>query len=114
MPPMTPARQRRTTAAPKPGTSRAARALGSTALALGSTALALVRPTARAMPWTSFLVAAGFGLALVTGPAVSHEALPHTDLANLLRAAAVCAGLGVAFLLDDPATNTTSTVATPR
>jgi hypothetical protein len=66
------------------------------------------------MAWTPFLVAAGLGLGLVCVPAVADLELGRTDVTSLLRFAMVFAGLGVAFLLDDPAVSTTSIVPTPR
>jgi hypothetical protein len=74
----------------------------------------LIRPAARAMPWAAFLAAAGVGLAIVGVPAAFPVTLTAEDLVNLLRAAAVCGALGVAFLLDDPATRTIATVPTAR
>ncbi|GGN44444.1 hypothetical protein FHR83_004508 [Actinoplanes campanulatus] len=74
----------------------------------------LVLPAARATPWTAFLAAAGVGLAIVAVPAVFRVELTVEDLVGLLRAAAVCGALGLAFLLDDPAARTIATVPTPR
>ncbi|WIM99004.1 hypothetical protein ACTOB_002632 [Actinoplanes oblitus] len=74
----------------------------------------LLRPAARATPWVAFLAAAGVGLAIVAVPAVLSVTLSPADLVGLLRAAAVCGALGVAFLLDDPAAATIATVPTPR
>ncbi|MBW6434805.1 hypothetical protein KZ829_13760 [Actinoplanes hulinensis] len=74
----------------------------------------LVFPAARATPWTAFLAAAGVGLAIVAVPAVLRVELTAEDLVGLLRAAAVCGALGLAFLLDDPAARTVATVPTPR
>jgi hypothetical protein len=78
------------------------------------TAVALLRPTARAMTWIPLLVAAAIGTAIVAVPVVTGLDLTPNDVANLLRFAAVFAGLGAAFLLDDPAATTTSVVPTPR
>ncbi|TDC84195.1 ABC transporter [Micromonospora sp. KC606] len=74
----------------------------------------LFRPVARAMPWWTFLAAAGLGLAIVTVPAATAVTLTGEDLVGLLRVAAVCGALGVGFLLDDPAARSIATVPTPR
>jgi hypothetical protein len=74
----------------------------------------LIRPAARAMPWTAFLVAAAVGLAIVGVPAAFPVLLSDEDLVGLLRAAAVCGALGAGFLLDDPAARTVATVPTSR
>jgi hypothetical protein len=78
------------------------------------TAAALLRPTARATAWIPLLVAAALGTAIVAVPVVAGLELTPNDVANLLRFAAVFAGLGAAFLLDDPAASTTSVVPAPR
>ncbi|MGN9907477.1 hypothetical protein ACTMTJ_07960 [Phytohabitans sp. LJ34] len=75
---------------------------------------ALLVPTARAMPWALFLAAAGLGLVIVAGPAVSTVSLRDEDLLGLLRVAAACGAVGIAFLLDDPAARSIATVPTPR
>ncbi|GGN92416.1 ABC transporter [Actinoplanes lobatus] len=74
----------------------------------------LVLPAARATPWTAFLAAAGVGLTIVAVPAALRVELTAEDLVGLLRAAAVCGALGLAFVLDDPAARTIATVPTPR
>jgi hypothetical protein len=78
------------------------------------TVVALVRPTAHAMKWGPFAVAAGVGLAVVIAPMAISDRLTAAHLATLLRLAAACGALGVAFLLDDPATRSTPTVPTSR
>jgi hypothetical protein len=75
---------------------------------------ALLVPTARAMSWLPFLAAAGFGLLIVAVPAAMSVVLSDEDLVRLLRLAALCGALGVAFLLDDPAARLIATVPTPR
>jgi hypothetical protein len=75
---------------------------------------ALLWPTARAMRWGSFLTAAAVGLAVVAVPSALTVELQAGDLTTLLRVAAVCAALGTAFLLDDPAEPTVRSVPTPR
>jgi hypothetical protein len=77
-------------------------------------AVLLVAPAAQAMPWRAFLAATGLALAIVAVPAATTVTLTDKDLVGLLRAAAICGALGVAFLLDDPAARTTATVPTPR
>lgn len=81
---------------------------------MARTMYALLRPTVRAITWGPFLAATGLGLAIVAIPAVTTVTLQDKDLTGLLRVAAVCAGLGVAFLLDDPAARSTATVPTSR
>lgn len=78
------------------------------------TAAALVRPTAHAMKWGTFAIAAGVGLAVVIVPMAWSNRLTAAHLATLLRLAAACGALGVAFLLDDPAARTTPAVPTSR
>jgi fluoroquinolone transport system permease protein len=78
------------------------------------TVAALVRPTARAMKWGPFVAAAGVGLAVVIVPETLSDRLTAAHFATLLRLAAACGALGVAFLLDDPATRSTPTVPTSR
>lgn len=78
------------------------------------TGYALLWPTAHAMKWGSLTVAAGLGLAVVAVPAFLPVRLTAGSLTTLLRIAAACGALGVAFLLDDPATRSTPTVPTSR
>jgi hypothetical protein len=80
----------------------------------GRTVLPLFRPTARAMRWGPFLAAAGLGLAVVAVPTVLSVRVTIGPLITLLRIAAACGALGVAFLLDDPSTRTIPTVPTSR
>jgi len=77
------------------------------------TALALVRPTVRAIRWLPGAGAAGLGLVIVAVPALSSVRLRPDDLTDLLRVAAVCGAVGLAFLLDDPAARSTETVPVP-
>jgi fluoroquinolone transport system permease protein len=74
----------------------------------------LLRPTARAMRWLPFLAATGFGLTIVAVPSATTVPLGTDALIHLLRASAVCGGLGLAFLLDDPAARSIETVPIPR
>jgi fluoroquinolone transport system permease protein len=75
---------------------------------------ALIRPTVRALRWPPFLAAAGVGLVVVALPAAWDADLTVADFTRLLRIAAVCGGLGAAFLFDDPAARSTPAVPTSR
>lgn len=75
---------------------------------------ALLAPTLRAMSWLPFLAAAGLGLLIVAVPAALSTVFSDEDLVRLLRIAAICGALGIAFLLDDPAARLIATVPTPR
>jgi hypothetical protein len=66
------------------------------------------------MRWGPFAAAAGLGLAVVAVPAVLSVRVTTGPLITLLRVAAACGALGVAFLLDDPSTRTIPTVPTSR
>src|SRR5687768_9830692 len=74
----------------------------------------LLRPTSHAMRWLPFLAATGFGLTIVAVPSATTVPLSADALINLLRASTVCAGLGLAFLLDDPAARSIETVPISR
>ncbi|WP_433200346.1 hypothetical protein ACQP00_28605 [Dactylosporangium sp. CS-047395] len=76
-------------------------------------AVALVRPTVRAMRYGPLLGAAGAGLLVVAVPVVLGVDLGPDDHANLMRLAAVCAAVGLAFVFDDPARPTTVVVPVP-
>jgi len=80
----------------------------------GRVAGALVGPTVRAMGWRPMSAAAAVGLVAVAVPAALTVELSVADLTRLLRLAAACGGLAVAFLLDDPAARSTQTVPTSR
>ncbi|SHN44384.1 hypothetical protein [Cryptosporangium aurantiacum] len=73
-------------------------------------ALAAAWPTVRAARTGPFLLAAAAGLVLLAVPAVLTTALDPDSLTLQLRLAAVCAGVGAVFLLDDPAKPTTVVV----
>jgi hypothetical protein len=75
--------------------------------------LALVWPTLRATRRRPLLGAMAVGLAIVAVPAMLPVTLGPDNLAVLLRLAAACAAIGLAFLFDDPAKPTTATVPTP-
>ncbi|MEU8793286.1 ABC transporter [Streptomyces sp. NPDC048643] len=77
-------------------------------------AAVLVRPVWRTLPRTALATGAGLGLLLAGTPrTLSGEVDPWLCL-NVLRAAALAFGLGLAFLLDDPARHTTAAVPTRR
>ncbi|MFF2368214.1 ABC transporter [Streptomyces sp. NPDC058122] len=77
-------------------------------------ARALVRPVWRGMPRWAVMTGAVLGLMLAgSSRTVSEDPDPWLCL-MLLRATALAFGLGLAFLLDDPARHTTATVPTPR
>jgi hypothetical protein len=73
---------------------------------------ALLRPTARAMKWGPFVVATVLGLVILIVPEILSDRLTATHLTTLLRITAACIAVGVAFLLDDPATRSISTAPT--
>jgi hypothetical protein len=75
---------------------------------------ALLRPTARAMRWVPFISATGFGLVVVAVPSGTTVPLGTDVLTNLLRASALCGGLGLAFLFDDPTARSIETVPISR
>ncbi|MEU9211940.1 hypothetical protein AB0D27_29410 [Streptomyces sp. NPDC048415] len=75
---------------------------------------ALVRPVWRTVPWWALAVGAGLGLLLAGIPRLLPAPPDAWLCLNLLRAAALAFGLGLAFLLDDPARHTTAVVPTRR
>jgi hypothetical protein len=64
------------------------------------------------MRWGPLAVATALGLAILVVPEVLSDRLTAAHLTTLLRLAAACEALGVAFLLDDPATRSISTAPT--
>jgi hypothetical protein len=74
---------------------------------------ALVRPTVRAVSWAPVLGGSAAGIALMMISVLLEDDLAVSDLATLLRLAAVCTAVGAAFLLDDPATRTIRAVPVP-
>ncbi|MFE9768931.1 ABC transporter [Streptomyces sp. NPDC005808] len=75
---------------------------------------ALLRPVWRTLPRRALAAGAILGLLLAGAPwllSVSRDSWPGL---NILRAAALAFGLGLAFLLDDPARHTTAAVPTRR
>ncbi|GHE58356.1 hypothetical protein GCM10017771_81260 [Streptomyces capitiformicae] len=69
---------------------------------------ALVRPTLRSLPWTLFAAGWGLGLAVAAVPVLFSMELSAEVLVNVVRAAALCGAVGMAFVLDDPARHTTA------
>jgi hypothetical protein len=79
-----------------------------------ATSYRLLRPTAHATRWSALCTGAGLGLAVVLLPETLTDKLTGAQVADLLRIAAACVSLGVAFLLDDPAARSTPAVPTSR
>ncbi|WP_406722654.1 ABC transporter [Streptomyces althioticus] len=76
--------------------------------------LQLVRPVARTVPWWALAAGAGLGLLAAALPRLSGGEVTSWAGVNALRAAALCFALGAAFLLDDPARQTTAAVPVRR
>ncbi|MFE5143674.1 ABC transporter [Streptomyces fagopyri] len=75
---------------------------------------ALLRPVWRTLPRTALAACGGLGLLLAGTPRLlSGEPDPWLCV-NLLRGAALVLGVGLAFLLDDPARHTTAPVPARR
>ncbi|MFD9395242.1 ABC transporter [Streptomyces sp. NPDC060000] len=75
---------------------------------------ALVPPVWRSLPWRALTAAGGLGLLLASTTRLPDEA-PDAELGLLvLRLTALTGALGLAFLLDDPARNTTATTPVGR
>ncbi|MEU4652356.1 ABC transporter [Streptomyces sp. NPDC023723] len=74
----------------------------------------LVRPVARTVPWRALGAAGGAGLLLVATAGWADREPAAGSVLFALRGAALAAGLGLAFLLDDPARHTTAAVPAPR
>ena len=75
---------------------------------------ALVRPTARSLPWPLFAAGWALGLAIAAVPVLFSSHLSAEVLVNLVRVAALCGAVGMAFVLDDPARHTTGVPPVPR
>jgi hypothetical protein len=75
---------------------------------------ALLPPTLRALPWRAFTACGALGLGLVAVPLMASLEVGPGMLVGLLRVAALCGALAVAFALDDPARETTAAVPVPR
>ncbi len=76
--------------------------------------LQLVRPVARTVPWWALAAGGGLGLLAAALPRLSGGEVTPWAGVNALRAAALCFALGAAFLLDDPARQTTAAVPVRR
>ncbi|MEW2163293.1 ABC transporter [Streptomyces sp. NPDC007084] len=76
--------------------------------------VALVRPVWRSLARTALAVGALLGLLLAGTPRMFAGPPDPWLCLNVLRAAALALGLGLAFLLDDPARHTTAVVPAPR
>ncbi|MFF6637153.1 ABC transporter [Streptomyces althioticus] len=76
--------------------------------------LQLVRPVARTVPWWALAAGGGLGLLAAALPRLSGGEVAPWAGVNALRAAALCFALGAAFLLDDPARQTTAAVPVRR
>ncbi|MFJ1810217.1 MULTISPECIES: ABC transporter [unclassified Streptomyces] len=75
---------------------------------------ALVPPVWRSLPWRALTTAGGLGLLLAATTRLPDQA-PDAELGLLvLRLTALTGALGLAFLLDDPARNTTATTPVGR
>ena len=78
------------------------------------TVYSLLRPTARAIKWGPAAVAGGLALAVLIVPGTLATGLTTAQLTGLLRIAAACGALGIAFILDDPAATSLLTVPASR
>ncbi|MEU0911484.1 ABC transporter [Streptomyces althioticus] len=76
--------------------------------------LQLVRPVARTVPWWALAAGGGLGLLTAALPRLAGGEVTPWAGVNALRAAALCFALGAAFLLDDPARQTTVAVPVRR
>ncbi|MFG2951862.1 ABC transporter [Streptomyces adustus] len=75
---------------------------------------ALLRPLWRTLPRPALAAAGGLGLLLAGLPRLLSGAPDPWLCLNLLRAAALCLALGLAFVFDDPARHTTAPVPVRR
>jgi hypothetical protein len=78
------------------------------------TVRAMVPPVARALPWLPLAVGGVAGLLLAAVPRMSSGEPDGWLALLLLRVAALVFGLGLAFLMDDPARHTTAAVPVRR
>ncbi|GGX29140.1 ABC transporter [Streptomyces malachitofuscus] len=83
-------------------------------MSAGPVSAVLVRPLARTLPWRMIAAAGTLGLLLAATPRLAGEGANAWLAVTSLRASAVAFALGAAFLLDDPARNTTAAVPTRR
>ncbi|MFF6999471.1 ABC transporter [Streptomyces sp. NPDC008313] len=74
----------------------------------------LLRPVGRTLPRRALAAAAVLGLLLAAATRLVSGRSGEWLCLNLLRSAALAFGLGLAFLLDDPARHTTAAVPTGR
>jgi hypothetical protein len=77
-------------------------------------AAALVRPTVRSLPWSLLAGGWGMGLVIAAVPVLFSMELSAAVLVDVVRAAALCGAVGMAFVLDDPARHTTGVPPVPR
>ncbi|MET7385677.1 ABC transporter [Streptomyces sp. NPDC005529] len=77
-------------------------------------AAVLVRPVWRTLPRAALATGAGLGLLLAGTPRMLSGQVDPWLCLTMLRAAALAFGLGLAFLLDDPARHITAAVPTRR
>ncbi|NGO46522.1 ABC transporter [Streptomyces ureilyticus] len=75
---------------------------------------ALVLPVARTLPWLPLAAGGTVGLLLVGVPRLVSGETPDRIALLLLRGAGLAFGLGLAFLMDDPARHTTAGVPVRR
>jgi threonine/homoserine/homoserine lactone efflux protein len=75
---------------------------------------ALLRPVSRTLPRRALAAGSALGLLLAGSPRLLSSPPDAWLCLSLLRAAALAFGLGLAFLLDDPARHTTAAVPTRR
>ncbi|WP_245685487.1 ABC transporter [Streptomyces yerevanensis] len=75
---------------------------------------ALVLPVARTLPWLPLAAGGTVGLLLVGVPRLVSGETPEEIALLLLRGAVLAFGLGLAFLMDDPARHTTAGVPVRR
>ncbi|CAM5404081.1 ABC transporter OS=Streptomyces fumanus OX=67302 GN=GCM10018772_29220 PE=4 SV=1 [Streptomyces fumanus] len=71
-------------------------------------------PVLRTLPWPTLTAAGGVGLLLAAVPRLADGTAAAGPALDLLRCVALTGGLGLAFLLDDPARHTTAAVPVRR
>lgn len=80
----------------------------------GSVVRALLWPKVRALPWRPLAAAGGLGLLLAAAVRLTAPEVGPDVALSLLRMAALCGALGVGFVLDDPARETTVVLPVSR
>lgn len=75
---------------------------------------ALVRPVWNSLPWRALAAAGGLGLLAAASTRLPGQAPDTGTGLALLRLTALAGGLGLAFLLDDPARRTTAALPVGR